>query len=58
MWLISVCDMDAKAVQIVAMTANAFVEDVVKCKEAGMDAHLAKPFKADQLVSSIAHRRK
>ena len=49
---------DAQEVQIVAMTANAFVEDVVKCKEAGMDAHLAKPFKADQLVASIAHHRK
>lgn len=47
---------DAKEVQIVAMTANAFAEDVVKCKEAGMNAHLPKPFKADQLVASIAER--
>ena len=39
---------DAGKVQIVAMTANAFAEDVVKCKEAGMDSHLPKPFKADQ----------
>ena len=44
---------DAKKVLIVAMTANAFAEDVAKCKEAGMDAHLPKPFKADQLVASI-----
>ena len=49
---------DAKTVQIVAMTANAFAEDVVKCKEAGMDAHLPKPFKADQLVASIVERGK
>lgn len=35
------------------MTANAFAEDVVKCKEAGMDSHLPKPFKADQLIASI-----
>ena len=49
---------DARKVQIVAMTANAFVEDVLKCKEAGMDAHLAKPFKADQLVASIAEHEK
>lgn len=45
---------DAKQVQIVAMTANAFAEDVVKCKEAGMNSHLPKPFKADQLVAAIA----
>lgn len=44
---------DAQKVQIVAMTANAFAEDVVKCKEAGMNTHLPKPFKADQLVASI-----
>ena len=47
---------DAKEVQIVAMTANAFAEDVVKCRESGMNAHLAKPFKAEQLVASIAER--
>ena len=47
---------DAKEVQIVAMTANAFAEDVVKCKEVGMNAHLPKPFKAEQLVASIAER--
>ncbi len=45
---------DAKKVQIVAMTANAFAEDVVKCKEAGMNAHLPKPFKVDQLITSLA----
>lgn len=45
---------DAQKVQIVAMTANAFAEDVAKCKEAGMNAHLPKPFKAEQLVASIA----
>lgn len=32
---------------------NAFAEDVVKCKEAGMDSHLPKPFKADQQIASI-----
>ena len=49
---------DAKEVQIVAMTANAFAEDVLKCRQAGMNAHLPKPFKADQLVASIAQRGK
>ena len=45
---------DAQKVQIVAMTANAFAEDAAKCKEAGMNAYLPKPFKAEQLVASIA----
>ena len=49
---------DAKEVQIVAMTANAFAEDVVKCKEAGMNTHLPKPFKVNQLVTAISERRK
>ena len=49
---------DAGEVQIVAMTANAFAEDVVRCKEAGMNAHLAKPFKVDQLIASLAERGK
>lgn len=48
---------DAKEVNIVAMTANAFAEDVQKCLEAGMNTHLPKPFKAEQLVASIvAHK--
>ena len=34
---------DARTVPIVAMTANAFTEDVEATKEAGMNAHLAKP---------------
>ncbi len=34
---------DAKKIIIVAMTANAFAQDVQKSKDAGMDGHLAKP---------------
>ncbi|MCH3942485.1 MAG: ATP-binding protein [Atopobiaceae bacterium] len=34
---------DARTVVIVAMTANAFAEDIAKAREAGMDAHIAKP---------------
>ena len=34
---------DAKAIPIIAMTANAFTEDRIRAKEAGMDQHIAKP---------------
>ena len=34
---------DAKTIPIIAMTANAFVEDVQAVKNAGMNDHLAKP---------------
>lgn len=32
-----------KTISILAMTANAFTEDMEKSKEAGMDEHLSKP---------------
>ena len=34
---------------VLALTANAFDEDAVRSREAGMDAHLAKPYTRDQL---------
>lgn len=40
---------DAAAVWIVAMTADAFVEDVRQAKEAGMNEHIAKPVESDRL---------
>ncbi|MDD3403689.1 MAG: transporter substrate-binding domain-containing protein [Hespellia sp.] len=44
---------DAKNVPIIAMTANAFDEDVEKSLNAGMDAHLAKPIEPDRLFQTI-----
>ncbi len=40
---------DARTIPIVAMTANAFAEDVQACLDAGMDAHVAKPIDVDVL---------
>jgi signal transduction histidine kinase/CheY-like chemotaxis protein/HPt (histidine-containing phosphotransfer) domain-containing protein len=39
---------------VIAMSANTFPEDVARCREAGMDAHVPKPFDPDQLVATIA----
>lgn len=44
---------DAKTIPIIAMTANAFVEDKRKTKEAGMNAHLSKPLNAQQLAACL-----
>ena len=44
---------DAKAIPIIAMTANAFTEDRIRVKEAGMDEHVAKPVDAELLIKVI-----
>ena len=44
---------DAKVIPIIAMTANAFTEDRLKAKEAGMNEHIAKPVDANKLVKVI-----
>ena len=41
-------------VPIIALTALAFREDAVRCREAGMDAYLAKPFKTGDLLKLLA----
>ena len=46
---------DAKEVPIIAMTANAFTEDRIKAKAAGMDEHVAKPVDMELLIKVI-HR--
>ena len=44
---------DAKAIPIIAMTANAFTEDRIRAKEAGMDEHISKPVDGNLLVKVI-----
>ena len=43
-----------KDIPIIAMTANAFVEDKEKTKEAGMNAHLTKPVNREEIIRVLA----
>ncbi len=44
---------DAKTVPIIAMTANAFIEDKRRCFDAGMDRYLTKPVDPDELYREL-----
>jgi signal transduction histidine kinase/ActR/RegA family two-component response regulator len=44
---------DAKTIPIIAMTANAFIEDRLRAKEAGMDEHISKPVDMKLLIKVI-----
>lgn len=46
---------DAHSVPIVAMTANAFAEDVDASRKAGMNAHLSKPIVPEELYETLAN---
>jgi CheY-like chemotaxis protein len=43
----------AKAIPIIAMTANVFREDVEKCHDAGMDGHVGKPLDFDKVTALL-----
>lgn len=44
---------DAKTIPIIAMTANAFTDDRIKSREAGMDAHISKPINSRQVIDTL-----
>ncbi len=43
-----------RRIPIIAMTANALDEDRERCLQAGMDEHIAKPFKREELAAALA----
>ena len=45
---------DAKSIPIIAVSANAFADDRQRSYEAGMDAHIAKPLNAEELIRTIS----
>jgi CheY-like chemotaxis protein len=46
--------LDAGTVPILAMTANAYREDIEHAMEAGMNGHLAKPVNIDAIMQTLA----
>ena len=44
---------DAKDIPIIAMTADAFSEDIQRCLDCGMNAHTAKPINLDEVISLL-----
>ena len=47
---------DARTIPIIAMTANAYRDDVVSALDAGMNAHIAKPIDINRVLSLLTER--
>ena len=45
---------NAKDIPIIAMTANAFVEDKIAVKKTGMNRHIAKPFDIQAVIRAVS----
>lgn len=46
---------DTSKVPIIALTANTFASDIENCRTAGMNGHVGKPFRAEELIVALAH---
>ena len=46
---------DAAAIPVIALSANAYDEDIKKSMAAGMNAHLSKPIEPDKLYQTLCH---
>ena len=44
---------DALSIPIIAMTADAFAEDIQNCLNSGMNAHIAKPIDLDEMTKLL-----
>lgn len=47
-----------RSIPIVAMTADAFAEDIRSCRDSGMDGHIAKPIEIKKLQAYLQKFRK
>ena len=45
---------EARSIPIIALTANAYQEDIRECLDAGMNTHLSKPLDIEKLVRMLA----
>ncbi len=43
---------------IIAMTADAYTEDVLRCAQAGMNGHIPKPIDMERLLTALGELRK
>ena len=47
-------DESLSSIPILAMSANAFTEDIAKAKEAGMNGHISKPIEINRMLDAIS----
>ena len=45
---------DAKTVPVIAMSADAYDDDIIRCREAGMNGHVSKPIDPAKLYDTLA----